>query len=296
MVSIIVPTFNEEKNIENLLALIGHSFSKNNQNYEVIVIDDHSSDGTWELLQQLASLYPLKFFRKIGRKGKALSLYEGFSKSCGDTLVMCDADLQYPPEAIAEMVKALDDSDLVVANRKNYYDSNLRKFLSRTFRFAFGKFLFGIDSDIQSGLKVFKRRVWETVKFVPRSAWTFDLEFLQGAGIGFKRRQYITHTTLPHHESALKGFVVWQKASVTLIVAGLAALFYFWPLNTAIGLVAVLSVVYFIDFIFYLFLIIKSLHKPPEIVISEEEIDGLQQQDLPTYTVLCPLYKEAQVL
>ena len=358
MVSIIVPTFNEEKNIENLLALIGHSFSKNNQNYEVIVIDDHSSDGTWELLQQLASLYPLKFFRKIGRKGKALSLYEGFSKSCGDTLVMCDADLQYPPEAIAEMVKALDDSDLVVANRKNYYDSNLRKFLSRTFRFAFGKFLFGIDSDIQSGLKVFKRRVWETVKFVPRSAWTFDLEFLhrareagftgksfdidfnprvnghskintlktaleigfnaltlktkkihpqpipphspatsmQGAGIGFKRRQYITHTTLPHHESALKGFIVWQKASVTLIVAGLAALFYFWPLNTAIGLVAVLSVVYFIDFIFNLFLIIKSLHKPPEIVISEEEIDGLQQQDLPTYTVLCPLYKEAQVL
>jgi len=181
MVSIIVPTFNEEKNIENLLALIGHSFSKNNQNYEVIVIDDHSSDGTWELLQQLASLYPLKFFRKIGRKGKALSLYEGFSKSCGDTLVMCDADLQYPPEAIAEMVKALDDSDLVVANRKNYYDSNLRKFLSRTFRFAFGKFLFGIDSDIQSGLKVFKRRVWETVKFVPRSAWTFDLEFLHRA-------------------------------------------------------------------------------------------------------------------
>ena len=357
MVSIVVPTYNEKDNLNELFARIDALFI-NQKAYEIVVIDDHSSDSTWELLEQLKNNYPLKIFKKEGRRGKAFSLYEGFAKSVGDTLVMCDADLQYPPEAIPQMVKTLKDADFVVANRKNYYDSAVRKFLSRTFRFAFGKFLFGIDSDIQSGLKAFRRRVWETVKFVPKSPWTFDLEFLhrareagftgqnldidfnarknghskistlgtvfeigtnalilktkkihqlsipphvpatsmQGAGIGWRKRQYITHTTLPHGESALKGFVMWQKLVITLSIAAAASSFYLRPLSTAITLVAVLSIVYFADVIFNLFLIIKSLHNPPEINVTEKEIANLKDQNLPTYTILCPLYKEAQVL
>jgi len=356
MISIIVPIYNEKDNLEALFARIDDLF-KNQKGYEIIVIDDDSTDGSWQLLEQLKDKYPIKIFRKIGRKGKAFSLVEGFAKASSDTLVMCDADLQYPPEVIPQMVKTLKDADFVVANRKNYYDSKVRKFLSRTFRFAFGKLLFGIDCDIQSGLKAFRRRVWETVKFVPESPWTFDLEFLHrareagftgqnldidfnsrknghskintlktaleiginalvlktkrihpqpipphsldsmhGAGIGYKRRQYITHTTLSHHESALRGFAAWQKIAITLLISAGAFCLYSWPLKTAIGFVAILSVVYFIDFIFNLFLIGKSLWRPPEILISDEEAAGLQHQNLPTYTILCPLYKEAQVL
>ncbi len=357
MVSIVVPTYNEKDNLNELFARMDALFV-NQKAYEIVVVDDNSTDGTWELLQQLASTYPLKFFRKIGRKGKAFSLYEGFAKSAGDTLVMCDADLQYPPEAIPQMVKTLKDADFVVANRKNYYDSAVRKFLSRTFRFAFGKFLFQIDSDIQSGLKALRRRVWETVKFVPKSPWTFDLEFLhraheagftgqnldidfnsrknghskisvlgtaieigtnalilktkkihphsipphapatsmQGAGIGWKKRQYITHTTLSHGQSALKVFVTWQKLAITLVIVAAASSFYLRLLPTAITLVAALSIVYFADVIFNLLLIIKSLHNPPEISITNDELSQVNDQHLPVYTILCPLYKEAAVL
>lgn len=356
MISIIVPTYNEKDNLDALFARIDALFV-NQKAYEIVVIDDYSTDGTWELLAQLKNNYPLKIFKKEGRKGKAFSLYEGFAKSCGDTLVMCDADLQYPPEAIPQMVKTLKVADFVVANRKNYYDSAVRKFLSHTFRFAFGKFLFGIDSDIQSGLKALKRRVWETVKFVPKSPWTFDLEFLhraheagfigqnldidfnsrtnghskisilktafeigtnalilktkkihpqsipphapdsiQGAGIGWKKRQYITHTTLSHGESALKVFVTWQKLAITLAIAAVVCSFYLWLLPTAITLVAVLSIVYFADVIFNLFLIIKTLHKDPQISITNNELSSTDDQQLPVYTILCPLYKEAAVL
>jgi len=356
MISIVVPTYNEKDNLEALFKRIADLFISDKV-YEIIVVDDHSTDGTWELLEQLKNNYPLKIFKKEGLRGKSFSLYEGFAKSAGDTLVMIDADLQYPPEAIPQMVAALKGADFVVANRKTYNDSRVRKFLSRTFRFAFGRLLFGIDSDIQSGLKVFKRKVWKTVKFVPKSPWTFDLEFLyrareagftgqnldidfnsrtnghsklsilgttfeiganalilktkkinphsipphtpgsmQGAGIGWKKRQYITHTTLPHGEGALRGFALWQKLAIALIVASLASSFYFRPLEAAIALIAALSVIYFADVIFNLFLIIKSLHNPPEINVTDEEIASLKDQNLPTYTILCPLYKEAHIL
>src|SRR3989344_3168763 len=191
MVSIVVPTYNEKDSIKNLLVKIKESFKSSPKNYEIVCIDDHSTDGTWEILQKEKANFPLAVFKKEGQKGKAFSLVEGFQKAKGEFLVMIDADLQYPPEAIPGMVDALKDTDVVVANRKNYHHSPARKFLSRSFRYMFGKFLFGLDTDIQSGLKAFRRQVFETVEFKPKSQWTFDLEFLRRAErAGFKIANY----------------------------------------------------------------------------------------------------------
>jgi len=357
-VSIIVPTYNEEKSIKSLLALIHHSFGGKSDNYEVIAVDDRSTDGTWEILQQEKSKYPLRIFSKKGKKGKAYSLFEGFSEASGDILAIIDADLQYPPQIIPQMAAGLNETtDVIVANRKNYRDSKIRKILSRTFRLTFGKFLFGLDADVQSGLKVFKREVLETVKFKPKSAWTFDLEFLHRAqlagfhirntditfyprtsgrtqinlikngfelainaaslklkrihpqhiapkvngsmlqaGVGYKKRKYITHTTLAHQQSAIIGFLLWQKTAIALVALSIITGFYFSPQMTAIVLVGLLSTVYFADMLFNLFLILKSLHFSPEISSTDLEIKSLAQVDLPVYTILCPLYKEAHIL
>jgi dolichol-phosphate mannosyltransferase len=180
MVSVVVPTYNEANNIRQLLALIGKSFGRRDA-YEILVVDDHSTDGTREILEEESAKYPLRILLKKWKKGKAYSLIQGLNEAKGEILAMIDADLQYPPEAIVEMVKLLKNADVVVANRKTYEGSLLRKTLSRTFRFAFGKLLFNLDCDIQSGLKVFRREVFDDIKFNPKSPWSFDLEFLNRA-------------------------------------------------------------------------------------------------------------------
>src|SRR3990167_6106394 len=126
MISIVIPTFNESGNIEKVLARVDLAMNKIDQNYEIIVIDDHSTDGTWEILQdqRAKSNYPLRNFKKEGKKGKAYSLFEGFEKAKGEILVMIDSDLQYPPEAIPEMVGQINENtDIIVGNRKSYLGS-----------------------------------------------------------------------------------------------------------------------------------------------------------------------------
>jgi len=357
MISVVIPVFNEQENIKSLLERLKKTFAIYKKDYEVVLIDDRSTDRTWQVLEDLSSKYPIKILKKEGKKGKAFSLFEGFAKATGEVLVMIDADLQYPPEAISEMIKTLDEADIVIANRKNYYDSKVRKVLSRTFRFAFGKLLFGLDSDIQSGLKVFKREVLETVKFRPKSGWTFDLEFLhratqagfilknvdidfhprknghskidfvknvweiganaisvrlrrvhpqvippkfegsmQGAGIGFAKQKHITHSTLPHHETALFRMVLWQRIFLALILFTVGAGIFISWLNTLIAVIAVLSTIYFLDGLFNFWLIFRSLHFPQELGVSEEQLGEVDNNKLPIYSILCPLYKESKVL
>ena len=107
MVSIIVPIYNEKENIKDLLVTIHQSFSGINENYEVIAVDDNSTDGSWEILEQEKLKYPLNIFKKKGRKGKAFSLFEGFVQASGEYIVMIDSDLQYPPEAIPQMMQII---------------------------------------------------------------------------------------------------------------------------------------------------------------------------------------------
>jgi len=352
--SIIVPTYNERANIKPLLETI--RAGSGGRDYEVIVVDDHSDDGTWEELTQEQANYPLKIFRKTGKKGKAYSLIEGFEKARGEVIAYIDADLQYPPEEIFPMVDKLEEADVVVANRKVYEDSAHRKLASRIFRTIFGKILFGIPHDTQSGLKVFRKEVLETVKFGPKSAWSYDLEFLtrahqagfkieahdilfkkrqfgvsklnslsaaweliinalslrlraigpqnipangpsmEGAGVGYRGRKYVTHTTLPHKESALVNLYLWQKLAI-LVLAFI--ILYGLTVNTLLTfqiVVGILSAIYFVDVVFNLFLVLRTLKKPHAIKVTDEELDAIDESKLPIYTILCPIYREAHIL
>lgn len=356
-ISIIVPVFNEEKNIEPLIRRIDGALKKVGITYEIIFVNDYSGDKTASVVRSFITSFPVKLIQKRGEKGKAYSIYEGIQYARYDTIAMIDADLQYPPEAIPQMMEMLTDSDIIVTNRKSYNDSFLRKLFSKSFRFIFGKKLFGLNHDIQSGLKIFKKEVVETIKFTPASPWTFDLEFLHrakqagyvisdfdivfskrsngkskvsflgttveigvnalklktkrihpahiapneghhmlGAGVGYKKNKYITHTTIPHHLSALKTFTKLQKFIVLAIISLLAfGIITNFTLTLQIA-VAILSAIYFADVLFNFFLIVKSLNSPSEITYSDEEIEKLNDNELPIYSILCPLYKEAQII
>ncbi len=357
MVSVVVPTFNEVSNVESLLERIEKALFAFPKAHEIVVVDDFSTDGTWELLLKLRKKFPLRVFRKEGEKGKSYSLVEGFSKASGNILVMIDADLQYPPEAIADLVSGLSEVDIVVANRSEYKAPIFRKTFSKIFKFAFGRLLHGIGCDVQSGLKAFKRQVFETVKFSPKSPWSFDLEFLvraknagfsvgevdvafekrqggdskisflrngwdlatnalalktlrqapvhirpeegevmRGAGVGFLGRKFITHTTLSHRKSAVINFTFLQKVIFASIFGAAALGFFLGPLQAVAVFIAVLSTIYFFDVVFNLFLVLRSLQSPPDITFTPSQIAKLDDEELPVYSVLCPLYREAAIL
>lgn len=187
-ISLIVPTRNEEKNIKPLIERIHQAMLAAGLSYEVIVIDDHSSDRTRAEVTVMSRIYPVSLHLKKGTPGKATSLLEGFAKATAEIIGMIDADLQYPPEAIPTMVEKIkkDQADIVVADRKIYRTGVLRKFVSRAYLLVFGKLLHGLNVDVQSGLKVFHRRVLTKVELSP-TPWTFDMDFLVKARLrGFR--------------------------------------------------------------------------------------------------------------
>ncbi len=355
LISVVVPVYNEIGIIMQFNEQLLLTLNNSNQPYEVIYVDDNSTDGTFEWLQSIAN-DTIKVIRKIGTKGKAYSLMQGFEVAQGEILAMIDGDLQYPPAKIPEMTQALQNADIVVANRKDYKDSKMRKLLSRGFRNVFGKMLFGLNTDIQSGLKVFKKEVYETVKFQPVSPWTFDLEFLhrakqagytlknteivfaprrngqskmnvvkqsyeiganalnikmkpvtyfpvepekgtmRGAGVKAKNKKYVTHTTLPSALSAIETFTFPQKVFFIGTPILLLLAYILIPLQAARVTVGVLSILYFIDAIFNIYVVGKSLSKKNEIDVSEAELAEINESELPVYTILCPLYREAHVV
>lgn len=356
-ISIIIPTLNEEKSIHELVLRLHNTLSASGFTYELIFIDDNSTDDTFTIINTLAKKYPIFAYIKKGKKGKAYSLIEGIDHAKYAHIGIIDADLQYPPEEMAAMALKLSEFDVVVANRTAYKASRARKFISRAFRYGFGKVLFGLNYDIQAGMKVFKKTVIETIEFKPVSGWTFDLEFLnrathagykignhpivfskrtsgkskvgfisssveiglnavsvktkgikpqhikpentlsmKGAGVGHNRKKFITHTTLNHKNSAIKTFILGQKIIIAAIFAAIATGLYFNLLLTLQILIAVLSVIYFLDVLFNLLMVLRSLHFPQEIEISEEKINALKDSSLPVYTILCPMYKEGHII
>lgn len=194
--SIIVPTYNEQDNIKELIKRIHSTMSKAMITYEIIVVDDYSADKTLQIVKSLALKFPIRLLMKVGIRGKAQSLLQGFYKAKYATVAMIDADLQYPPELLPQMLQNTEFSDIVIANRVTQNVSLYRKILSRIYAGVFGKLLLGLPYDIQSGMKVFKKKILKEVTLNP-TPWGFDYEFLYKSK---KKGFLISQTPIEFHE------------------------------------------------------------------------------------------------
>lgn len=177
--SIVVPTLNESGNVALLVRRIDDTLKASNIVYDILFIDDHSTDGTLAAINELRRQYPVRVSLKVGQRGKAYSILQGVEEATGELICMIDADLQYPPEAISAMVRNITDNraDVVLSRRVSHDTSTLRQLSSKVYNLVFTKALFGIDYDTQSGLKVFRRDVMRGMRLSP-SPWSFDLEFI----------------------------------------------------------------------------------------------------------------------
>lgn len=176
-VSIIIPTYKEKGNIQPLIERIQNSINVNGNNtdYEIVIVDDNSPDGTAELVIELSNKYPVRCIVRKDERGLASAVVTGFKNAKGDIFVVMDADLQHPPEDVPSLIEEIHNgADISIANRYACKDGFnglglRRKIISKGANIP-AKILFrklsGIN-DIQSGFFALKRDVIKDVKLNP---------------------------------------------------------------------------------------------------------------------------------
>jgi len=166
--SIVIPLLNEEESLTELYHWIASTMQSNGFLYEIIFIDDGSTDGSWELIDTLASQHPeIKAIRFLKNFGKSQALHAGFAVAEGDVVITMDADLQDNPEEIPELYKMITENgyDLVSGWKKKRYDSVVSKNLpSKLFNFAARKTSGVHLNDFNCGLKAYKKDVVKTIE------------------------------------------------------------------------------------------------------------------------------------
>ena len=118
--SLVIPTYNEGKNIPKIVTLLSQILDEAiPEAYELIVVDDNSPDGTWEIAQALMPEYPqLRVMRRVEERGLSTAVIRGWQASRGDVLGVIDADLQHPPEVLLQLWNEIQrGADLAVASR-----------------------------------------------------------------------------------------------------------------------------------------------------------------------------------
>ncbi len=167
-ISVVIPLFNEEESLPELLSWIEKVMDQNNFTYEVIMIDDGSTDKSWQVLSNLAdknkNIKAIKFQRNYG---KSAGLYTGFKAANGDVVITMDADLQDSPDEIPELYKMIteDNYDLVSGWKKKRHDPILTKNLPSKLYNGTVRCMTGIKlHDFNCGLKAYKRAVVKSIE------------------------------------------------------------------------------------------------------------------------------------
>lgn len=167
-ISIVIPLLNEEESLHELHDWIVSVMKQNTLSYEIIFVDDGSTDTSWERIQSLANNnVAVKGIRFMRNFGKSQALHAGFEKAAGDVIITMDADLQDNPEEIPDLFHKIthNNFDLVSGWKKKRYDSLLFKNLpSKLFNWAARK-TSGIQlNDFNCGLKAYRKSVVKTIE------------------------------------------------------------------------------------------------------------------------------------
>ncbi|MBL4623962.1 MAG: glycosyltransferase family 2 protein [Flavobacteriales bacterium] len=166
-ISVVVPSYNEEESLPELQAWIDKVMQANNYSYEVIVVDDGSSDGSWKVVEELAQKHPkvkgIKFRRNYG---KSAALNTAFDAAQGAVVITMDADLQDSPDEIPELYNMItkEGYDLVSGWKKHRKDSFIKNKTSKIYNF-FAWITTGVKlNDMNCGLKAYRLEVVKSIE------------------------------------------------------------------------------------------------------------------------------------
>ncbi|TRZ43682.1 glycosyltransferase family 2 protein [Robertkochia solimangrovi] len=166
-VSVVIPLLNEEESLTELYDWIASVMRSNRFSYEIIFIDDGSTDNSWNIISGLSAAHPeVKAIRFMKNFGKSQALHAGFEIASGDVVITMDADLQDNPEEIPELYKMIseDHLDLVSGWKKKRYDSIIAKNLpSKLFNWAARRTSGVRLHDFNCGLKAYRQAVIKNI-------------------------------------------------------------------------------------------------------------------------------------
>ena len=186
-VSVILPAYNERDRIGKTIKCLSDILKKMGASYEIIVVDDGSTDGTGRVVQRFGNR-SVKLISYGRNEGKGYALRRGFMESSGRYVVFMDSDMDVDPSQVKLYLRTLERADVVIGSKwhpkSRVETSFLRKFLSRSF-YALAKLLVGIRvSDTQVGLKAFRREGLEKImKMQLVKRYAFDVELLALASL-----------------------------------------------------------------------------------------------------------------
>ena len=166
-ISIVIPLLNEEESLAELYQWLTKVLTLNRFSYEIIFVDDGSTDGSWRVIMQLAEKdAQVRGIRFLRNYGKSQALHAGFKAAEGEVVITMDADLQDSPDEIPALYEMItnDNYDLVSGWKKKRYDSVLAKNLpSKLFNWAARKTSGLTLHDFNCGLKAYRKEVVKTV-------------------------------------------------------------------------------------------------------------------------------------
>lgn len=163
--SIVIPVFNEAGNLPNLYRRLNSVLPVVGRDYEIIFVDDGSSDGSFEILKDLVQKdSKVKVVKLIKNFGQHSAILAGFEKCKAEVVVTLDADLQNPPEEIPKLIKKMEESyDVVAGWRKERKDSLSRRLYSFLFSFLISCLLQKKLKDYGCMLRAYRRPIVEAI-------------------------------------------------------------------------------------------------------------------------------------
>ena len=167
-ISLVIPLKDEEESLPELSEWINRVMNANNFSYEIIFVDDGSTDNSWNIIEELRNknqnIKGIKFQRNYG---KSAGLNEGFRAAQGDVIVTMDADLQDSPDEVPELHRMIieDGYDLVSGWKKKRYDNTFTKNIPSKFYNAATRWMSGIKlHDFNCGLKSYRKNVVKSIE------------------------------------------------------------------------------------------------------------------------------------
>lgn len=225
-ISVIIPLFNEAESLPELTSWIEKVMATNNLSYEIIMVDDGSNDGSWDVVKKLSGKNPaihgISFRRNYG---KSAALFCGFEKAQGNVVITMDADLQDSPDEIPELYRMVTEEgyDVVSGWKQHRKDNALTKNLPSKLYNATARKITGIKlHDMNCGLKAYRNEVVKSIevygemhRYIPYLA---------------KNAGYCNITEKPvHHEKRKYGK---SKFGMNRFVNGFLDLISLWFLST----------------------------------------------------------------
>ena len=166
-ISIVVPAYNEKESLPELCSWIKQVMDKNNYSYEVVIVDDGSSDFSWDTIESINKENPaIKGIKFKRNQGKSAALHTAFQVVEGDMVVTMDADLQDSPEEIPEFKKMIDEEgfDLVSGWKQQRFDPITKTIPTKLYNWTTRKMSGIYLNDFNCGLKAYKKEVVKNIE------------------------------------------------------------------------------------------------------------------------------------